>query len=230
MYETHYPVRADLRDKHAEAWRLIARPGPFWNAEARVQMVHEARAALACDLCRRRKDALSPNVVQGTHDAASALPAAVIDMIHRVRTDPARMTRSVFDGVLDAGIPAESYLEAVSVVCTSVIVDTFHNALGLAAPATLPPEPGEPTGQEPPQVEDAGAWVPLTTAEVEDGTFGLPRAPNIGRAMGLVPGAVALFFLSFRSHYALRDIPLDISQAQAEFIASRVSALNECFY
>jgi len=33
-----------------------------------------------------------------------------------------------------------------------------------------------------------------------------------------------------RSHYSLSDIPLDISQAQAEFIAARVSALNECFY
>ena len=65
---------------------------------------------------------------------------------------------------------------------------------------------------------------------MEDGAFGLPRAPNIGRAMGLVPSAVALFFLTFRPHYALRDVPLAISQAQAEFIASRVSALNECFY
>ena len=129
-----------------------------------------------------------------------------------------------------AGIPAERYIEAVSVVCTSVIVDTFHNALGLPVPDTLPPEPGPPTGQEPPRVVDAGAWVPLTDVAVEDGVFGLPRSPNIARAMGLVPGAVALFFLAFRAHYALRDVPLDISQAQAEFIASRVSAINECFY
>ena len=72
--------------------------------------------------------------------------------------------------------------------------------------------------------------MPLTAVEEGDGVFGMPRAPNIGRAMGLVPSAVALFFLAFRAHYALRDIPLDIAQAQAEFIASRVSALNACFY
>ena len=230
MYDTPYPVRPELKRKHLEAWRMIASPGPFLDARERVQIVHEARAALSCDLCRRRLDALSPNAVAGVHDAVSDLHPALVDMIHRVRTDPARMTKSVFEGVLAAGIPAERYIEAVSVVCTSVIVDTFHNALGLPVPDTLPPEPGPPTGQEPPRVVDADAWVPLTDVAVEDGVFGLPRSPNIARAMGLVPGAVALFFLAFRAHYALRDVPLDISQAQAEFIASRVSAINECFY
>ena len=231
MYDdTHHPVRSALREAHLEAWRMIAMPGPFWDADARAQIVHEARAALSCDLCRRRRDALSPNAVAGTHDAASDLPPALVDMIHRVRTDPARMTKSVFEGVIAAGIPAEQYIEAVSVVCTSVIVDTFHNALGLPVPDTLPPEPGPPTGQDAPRVVDAGAWVPLTDVEVQDEVFGLPRPPNIARSMGLVPGAVALFFLAFRAHYALRDVPLDISQAQAEFIASRVSAINECFY
>ena len=59
---------------------------------------------------------------------------------------------------------------------------------------------------------------------------GMPAVPNIARSLGLVPGAVALFFGTFRPHYALQDIPLAISQAQAEFIAARVSALNQCFY
>ena len=230
MYETNYPVRPDLKRKHLEAWRLIARPGAYFDAAERVQIVQEARAALSCDLCRRRRDALSPNAVTGEHDAASDLPSVLVDAIHRIRTDPARMTKSVFDGVATAGISAECYIEAVSVVCTSVIVDTFHNALGLPVPETLPPEAGAATGQAAPRVVDAGAWVPLTDVEVEDEVFGLPRPPNIARAMGLVPSAVALFFLAFRAHYALRDVPLAISQAQAEFIASRVSAINECFY
>ncbi len=59
---------------------------------------------------------------------------------------------------------------------------------------------------------------------------GLPRVPNIARSMGLVPSAVDLFFGTFRPHYSLKDIPLSISQAQAEFVASRTSAINECFY
>lgn len=230
MYQTSYPVRTNLREAHGDAWRLIAQPGAFWSAAARVQMVEEARAALRCGLCARRKEALSPLAALGEHDAATALPAALVELIHRLRTDPARMTRSAFDRALAGGISAERYVEAVSVVCTSVVIDTFHNALGLASPPPREPQPGDPRGQEPPAVVDDGAWVPLTRVDGEDRTFGLPRAPNIGRAMGLVPSAVALFFLAFRPHYALRDIPLAISQAQAEFIAARVSALNECFY
>ena len=230
MYDTPYPVRGDLKEKHAAAWRMIGSPGPNFTAAERVQIVQEARAALSCDLCRRRRDALSPNAVTGAHDAASDLPPVLIDAIHRIRTDPARMTKSVFEGVVATGITAEQYIEAVSVVCTSVIVDTFHNALGLPVPDTPDPAPGAATGPEAAQVVEADAWVPLTDVEVEDGIFGMPRQPNIARAMGLVPSAVALFFLAFRAHYALRDVPLSISQAQAEFIASRVSAINECFY
>ena len=230
MYHTPCPIRSNLREAHADAWRQIAKPGAFWSGEQRVQLVEEARAALRCGLCERRKQALSPSSVQGAHDTATALPAALVEVLHRLRSDPARMTRSVFDQALASGISAERYVEAVGVLCTSVIIDTFHNALGLPVPALPAPAAGPPTGQAPPKVVDGGAWVPLTAVDVEDGAFGMPRAPNIGRAMGLVPGAVALFFLAFRPHYALRDVPLSISQAQAEFVASRVSALNECFY
>ncbi len=59
---------------------------------------------------------------------------------------------------------------------------------------------------------------------------GLPVVPNIVRAMGLVPKAVELFFGTFRPHYALKGIKLSLSQAQAEYVASRVSAMNKCFY
>ena len=232
MYdETSYPVSAEVIERHAQAWRLIATPGPFWSGAERVQMVAEARAATACALCVRRKAALSPFAVEGEHDAVSDLPPVLIDMIHRLRTDPGRYTRTVFDGVLAVGISREHYLEAVSVVNAAVIVDTLHAALGLPLPDLPTPESGAPIGQPAPDVVDDGAWVPLTRVDDRTATItGLPGAPNIARSLGCVPSAVALFFTAFRGHYALRDIPLAVSQAQAEFIASRVSALNECFY
>ena len=232
MYDdTRYPISAAVVERHGEAWRIIASPGPFWSGAERVQIVAEARAAMHCDLCRRRKEALSPFAVQGSHDTASDLPATLIDMIHRMRTDPARYTRSVFAGVIAAGIPRERYIEAVSVVNAAVIVDTMHASLGLPLPDLPAPEPGEPTGQPMPDVVDDGAWVPITRVSDRNvSDTGLPGAPNIARSMGCVPAAVELFFTTFRGHYALRDIPLAVSQPQAEFIASRVSALNECFY
>lgn len=232
MYDdTHYPVSAEVIERHNEAWRLIGAPGAFWNGAERVQIVAEARAATVCRLCERRQAALSPFAVDGEHDTVSDLPLALIDMIHRLRTDPGRYTRTVFDGVLALGITRERYIEAVSVVNTVVIVDTMHAALGLPLPDLPTPDPGPPTGQATPDVVDDGAWVPLTRVDDRTATVtGLPGAPNIARSMGCVPSAVALFFTAFRGHYALRDIPLAVSQPQAEFIASRVSALNQCFY
>ena len=232
MYEdTRYPVSPEVVARHAEAWRLIGAPGAFWSGAERVQMVAEARGATACVLCARRLAALSPFAVDGEHDTASDLPPVLIDMIHRLRTDPGRYTRTVFDGVLAAGISREPYIEAVSVVNAAVIVDTMHAALGLPLPDLPTPAAGAPTGQPAPDVVDDGAWVPLTRVGDRNATVtGLPGAPNIARSMGCVPSAVALFFTAFRGHYALRDIPLGVSQPQAEFIASRVSALNQCFY
>ncbi len=232
MYEdTRYPVSAEVIERHDEAWRLIAAPGAFWNGAERVQIVAETRAATACMLCERRKAALSPFAVDGEHDSVSDLPPVLIEMIHRMRTDPGRYTRTVFDGVLAAGISRERYIEAVSVVNATVIVDTMHAALGLPLPDLPTPEPGPPTGQAAPDVVDDGAWVPLTRVDDHTATVtGLPGAPNIARSMGCVPSAVALFFTAFRGHYALRDIRLAVSQPQAEFVASRVSAINQCFY
>ena len=150
MYEdTRYPVSPDVIARHAEAWRLIGAPGAFWSGAERVQMVAEARAATACELCARRLAALSP-FADGEHDTVSDLPPVLIDMIHRLRTDPGRYTRTVFDGVLAGGISRERYIEAVSVVNAAVIVDTMHAALGLRLPDLPTPEPGPEAGQSDP--------------------------------------------------------------------------------
>jgi hypothetical protein len=218
-----------LKDAHQQALQTIAAPGPSWTGAERVAMVAEARSSLDCGLCQQRKNALTPTAHTGTHDGPSNLEPAVVDAIHRIRTDPARLTRSLFDSVTGIISPA-AWVEMVSVVNTSVIIDTLHASLGLALPELPEAESGDPTGDPPGETVDAGAWVPIMEAPDDMADTGLPGVPNIFRAMGLVPQAVSLFFGAFRPHYALKDIALSISQAQAEFVASRVSAMNECFY
>lgn len=223
-------IREELRQAHSAAWQTIACAGDFWDAAARIAMVNSARAARECNLCKQRKASLSPSAVSGQHDDPAVLPSAATDFIHRLISDPGRLTRSVFDQVIASGISQAAYVEMVSVVASSVIVDTQHRALGLVPPDLPPPTPGEPRGQSNDAAIDAGAWVPISDAPADIASSGLPSVPNIARALGLVPSAVALFFSTFRPHYALENIPLSISQSQAEFVAARVSALNECYY
>lgn len=230
VYPDDLPLRDDLRTAHTNSWRCIGAAGAFWTGSQRVAMVAEARHALGCDLCTRRQAALSPFTENGDHDSVADLQPAVVELVHRIRTDPGRLTKSWYDGIIGAGISQGEYVEAVSVVTSSVIIDTLHACLGLPLAELPAAQPGDPDGQIDENAVDEGAWVPITAASQELTDTGLPAVPNIARAMGLVPGAVALFFGTFRPHYALRDIPLAISQAQAEFIASRVSALNQCFY
>ena len=229
MYPDHIPVRENLRTAHAEAWQRISKAGDFYSGTARVDFVRVARDALTCELCRERKAAISPNSVTGEHETFSSLDPVVVDMIHRLRTDPGRLTKAFFDEVTQI-ITAAEYVEIVSVVNSSVIIDTMHNAVGLGLPPLPLPARGRPRGQMNELAVDAGAWVPILDAPQDIADTGLPTVPNIARALGLVQSAVDLFFTTFRPHYTLKNLPLSISQAQAEFVAARVSAMNECFY
>lgn len=233
MYTPETLLRSNLIEAHEASWRTIGESGAFWTGPERVQMVAQARAAIDCKLCAERKAAISPFAVTGEHDkitAGSELPIALIDAIHRIRSDPGRLTKRFFDEAIAADISKPAYIEMVSVVNSSVVIDTLHRSLGFPLPELPTAIDGEPDGIINEAAVDRGAWVPIMDADQNLFDEGMPAVPNIVRSMGLVPSAVQLFFQTFRPHYALADIPMSISQAQAEFVATRVSTLNECFY
>ena len=218
------PMRADRTEAHWQAWRHVGSPGAHFTAEERTAMVHEARGASTCGLCAERQADLAPNAVTDAHDTVTALPEPVIELIHRMCTDPWRITKRWFDHTMAAGLTHGAYVEVVGVVAISVIIDTFHVSLGLAPPPLLAPLPGAPHGQVNPDVINDGAWVPILVRDRDD-------MANIVRALGLVPGEWKHFWRVFRKHYRVRDdIEAAISRPQQELVASRISALNQCFY
>jgi hypothetical protein len=235
------PIREDLLQAHRRAWERIARAGTWWTGAERVAMAAEARKAPACDLCRRRKVALSPNAIEGDHDTSGVLPPAVVDVIHRVRTDPGRLTRAWFDGVIASGLTDARYVEIVAVVVTVVGMDTFARALGGALSPLPEPMPGEPSRLRPAGATDQGAWVPMIAPEDASGPeadlYGEGRfVPNIRRALSLVPAEARAFGDLGSVHYFAIDDMMDltrrraITRPQIELLAARVSALNQCFY
>ena len=227
---SEYPVRPKTIEAYGNVWERIGESGPFWRGRDRMDFVREARQSLECRLCIDRLAALSPNALQGEHDAVSDLAPHVVDVIHRVRSDPARMSQSVLTNARSSGMSDNEYVELIGVVATSVVIDTWHQGLGLPVPQTLPGSDEPPTGQESPDVVDDGAWVQIARADAEKDVVGIPKQANIVRAMGLVPAAIAMFFTVMREAYYVSDLPISISRSQAEFIAARVSALNQCFY
>lgn len=219
------PMRDDRTESHWQAWKEICSPGAQFTAEERISMVHEARYARICGLCAARQAALSPNAVQGEHETVTALAEPVIDLIHRMCTDPSRISKPWFEQIMTDGLTQGAYVEVVGVVAVSVIIDTFNAALGLALPPLLDPVPGEPHGELNPDAIDDGAWVPILVRERDD-------MANIVRALGLAPQEWKNFWRVFRKHYRTQagGLTADISRPQQELVASRISALNQCFY
>ena len=161
MYPARTLLRDNLTEAHARSWANIGQPGDFLTARQRIEIVRLGREALDCHFCEDRKAALSPHAVTGQHHCTSTtFEAEVVDFIHRLRTDPGRITKQTFLDVTQH-LTIEAYVELVAVLNTSVIIDTLHNALGLGRPALPLASKGTPSGEVNSDVIDAGAWVPI---------------------------------------------------------------------
>ncbi|MBI1775157.1 MAG: hypothetical protein HYR63_07420 [Proteobacteria bacterium] len=235
-------VRADLTAAHARAWRRLARPGTWWTGSERIAIAAETRHADDCLLCRKRKAALSPDALLGAHDHLGQLPLAAVDAIHRIRTDPARLSRSWMQRLSASGLTMERYVELIDIVAETVAIDTFAKGVGTRQRELPIPVAGAPTQRQPEGARAGGAWIdwvePEDASAEEAGMYPSDRAPaNIHKAMSLVPDAVRGFFDLVEHQYlpgpAMRDFGREyraITHTQIELLAGRVSALNRCLY
>jgi hypothetical protein len=100
----------------------------WWDAARRVAIAAQTRHAPHCALCRRRKEALSPATIEGKHDSLDELPETVIEVIHRVRSDPGRLSERWFRDVVATGLREEEYVETVSIVAMLLRLTRWHAA------------------------------------------------------------------------------------------------------
>lgn len=239
-----FAVRRDLSDAYRRTWEWIAGPGAWWTGAERVAIAAEVRAARACAVCRARKAALSPGAVQGAHDRADArLTEVAVDAVHRLVTDPVRLSRSWLekahaDGVLSDG----HYVELLGVAVFVVSIDGFHRALGWPLEPLPTPRAGETSGYRPPAATEGVGWVAMVPENgargAEADLYAGRRVPNVLRAMSLVPDCVReMRHLAGAQYVPLHMLPdvranasRALSRAQIELVAARVSAVNECFY
>ena len=236
-----FRVREDIQAAHRDLWEHIRAPGNWWTGVQRVAIAAEARRADDCSLCAARKAALSVAAVQGEHQSTGVLPPNVVDVIHRVRTDPARLSRSWFEAVIAGGLDVPSYVELIGVVTMLTGVDYFARSLGIE-PFPLPePRPGAPSRSLPASAKPGTAWVPMIAPEDASGSEAdlYPAGaviPNIIRALSLVPAEVRELQRLASAHYLPVAQITDptarrsLDRMQIELVAARVSALNQCFY
>lgn len=234
------PIRRDLSAAHRRAWRHISMPGTWLSGTTRVAIAAETRNAPGCSLCRKRKQALSPYAIEGTHDDLGTLPQAMVEIVHRIATDPARLKRDWYESMLVAGLGEGDYVEIVTVICTTISIDTFTRAVGMDPPRLAEPIAGEPSRRRPPEARQGAAWVswiaPEDAADFEDEVFSA-TASNVQRSLSLVPEECRAFFdlveAQYLGRHQMRNFDNEfraITRLQIELIAGRVSAINQCAY
>ena len=236
-----YPVRDDFAAAHNRYWRRLAKAGAWLTGQQRVDIAREVRQAQHCNFCRRRKQALSPTHAEGAHDTVTSLPDTMVEVVHRVVTDPQRLTRAWFNGVISAGLSEEEYVEIIGTLVCVFSIDEFCRAIGIA-PHPLPdPEPGEPSHYLPANTLNDGAWVSTLPNTVDTGPeadLWQGRTGYVIRALSLVPDEVRSMLDLLDAHYInntnifeFKSAPKGtLSRIQSEVLAIRISAFNGCFY
>ncbi len=219
----------------------LGTPGTWLTGTQRVAVAAEARAARRCDQCDRRRTALWAGSEPGHHHTAGGVPANTAELIHRITTDSARLTRAVVDRAA-AALGEGDYVEMVATVGVLVTLDTFTLALGTDTLDLPPPVPGEPERTAPPGAARRHNWVATVDPEQAEGLVARLYASDatvatVVEALTLAPRGAADFWRLAGPLYLKPDEPGpghetegSLTRAEVELIAARVSALNECFY
>lgn len=220
----------DVNDLIAQALQdatasLVA-PGDWLTGEQRRAAASEARDARTNELDAQRRQAISPNAVAGQHAATDTLAAHAVEVVHRVASDPGRLTRTWADDAI-AELGEEGYTELVGIAACTAVIDTFSWALHETETTLAAAQEGAPARQRPDEVGEVGAWVSQSTGS---------GMANVSRSLSLVPVTNAAWVGLVQALYSRGPEFLDLqweralSRPQVELVAARTTSELECFY
>ena len=226
-----------------QAWSELGQAGGWFDGRERIAIAAETRAARGCGFCEERKAALSPYSVNGRHDESGTVLSdlAVVDTIHRITTDPGRLSERWYDDLADAGMSPEELVEITSIIGVVTIADTLARALSQPERPLPTALEGEPHRQPVSGTTLTRGWVPMVEPESAEGMLkgmydelvsGVGFVFNVARALTSVPEAVRDFFTAFLPNYGTHGPvrPGGLDRSQVELLASSTSAWNDCFY
>ena len=221
-----WPISERVRAAHRRSWARLAAPGFWWTGAERVAIAAECRRAAA---------------LEGGGGSA-ALPEAAVHAVQKIVVDNANLSREWCDEICAAeGMSDAHYIELLGVLVHVFSIDELHRALGLPLEPLPEPLAGEPSRRRPTGARRVAGWLPITPPDAldpEDADLydNAPVAANVLTALSLVPSNLPWLADLSHAHYAsyveMREMGKvrEISRAQQELIAARVSVLNECFY
>lgn len=187
-----------------------------------------ATAGATLDGSRRRGLAvLSRSLTGPSAGATGERPSSgepLEELVHQLTVEPATVREARVRELERLGVPASTYVEALSLVARLTAIDTFSFAIG-AEPTEIPPaDDGPPTGRVAGDASLDGGWVP--TVGPASPPSALSLLPDEHDALHDVHGVLYL------SVAQMADLDADrgLHRTQMELVAARTSLLNECFF
>lgn len=210
-------VPDDIAQSHRDAWEQLTQPGTWWTAAQRLAIAARARTMFEARA--------TPPWLRDLPEPDFAIDEAVVDIVDRMTLDAGSIDREWAHRAM-AEIGDGAYVELIAVVAVIVMVDVFAESVGVDRTPLPDPVAGEPSGKRPDGLGDIGAHVPALDP--------FPAA-NVARALSLVPAGNRLFrTVSVPAYSAPGFAELQwktpLTRPQVELVASRVAAMNECFY
>ena len=234
-------VREDLTHAHETCWSRLSQTGTWLEGSRKVHVAAEVRNARTCSFCAEQKEAISPNSVTGSHSNLGKLSDTEVEIIHRIVSDPGRLSKKWYQDMMSMELREEEYIEIVGVIAMVMIIDTFTFALGMPDHDLPKPESGKPSFYRSSGAKVNAAWIPIV--EPEDATssdgdlYPNPKVGYILRALSAVPKTKFHFWDLMHAQYLPEPIIYQfdrnyraITRAQMEVVAARVSALHQCLY
>lgn len=234
--DAEYPVSDAIASVHEGQLNGIVSAGTWGNGAQRRAVAVEARSACY------EKGLLEPPT--GDPEMPDAeLPASTRGIIGTLATSVQDLNQDFCDEAIGGGLSDAEYVEIVGIVSRLVDMDVFARGIGVPPRALPPARPGEPSRERPATAVPELAWVPTIPngpggGEIGEALYhGMPM-PYIVRALSLVPDELRAHVELEEAHYTRLNKIMDydyqhhdgLTRPQAEIVAGRVSALNDCFY
>lgn len=193
--------------------------GTWWTAEEMAAVVGRANQVFA--------QRGAPPWMRDLEATVAGLPEAAVTVIDKIAGDPGSVDRD-WATTRIAELGDGPYVELVGTTAVAVMLRMYAECANetVATIGAPPDDAGGPARDMPDGLADIGAHIAMLDP--------FP-GPNVARALSMVPSINQVFYTLVIPMYSVagfQDLVWDtaLSRPQVELVASRVAALNECFY
>lgn len=209
-------------------WQRLGEPGYWWNAEEKSAIAQACRDAKPRAVFERTPTDITTISNSKNNETLSPLCRHVVD---KICTEPGDISPAWAKHAI-ATLGEGAYAEIIAIIILLMPIDLLCTYTETALMPLPSPQAGEPSRCYPENLRDNGAWIRQSSEAINN-----PELVNVSRAISILPkdnelrrALVDAMYMEghsfFDTHWERKAVPRYL----LEIVATRTSAINECFY